>query len=40
MLAGTTDRRIRQIIQDRIDALANEPDKQGKPLAGELADLP
>lgn len=36
MLAGITDRRIRQIIEDRIDALANEPDKQGKPLAGEL----
>ena len=36
MLAGITDRRIRQMIQDRIDALANEPDRQGKPLAGEL----
>ena len=36
MLAGITDRRIRQTIQDRIDDLANEPDKQGKPLGGEL----
>ena len=36
MLDSITDRRILQIIQDRIDALANEPDKQGKPLAGEL----
>ena len=36
MLESVTDRRVRQTIQDRIDGLANEPDKQGKPLTGEL----
>ena len=31
------DRRIRTSIVDRIDHLAYDPDKQGKPLRGELA---
>ena len=31
-----SDRRIREKIQDRIDSLAKEPEKQGKPLLGEL----
>jgi hypothetical protein len=29
MLASTGDRRIREKIGQRIDALANDPDKQG-----------
>ena len=37
MLGGITDRRIRAGIHDVIDRLANEPEKQGKPLLGELA---
>lgn len=37
MLAGISDRRIREKIRDRIDGLAHDPEKQGKPLAGELA---
>jgi len=36
MLQGITDRRIRQKIRERIDGLEREPDKQGKPLIGEL----
>lgn len=32
-----TDRRTRAAIVRRIDALAEEPGKQGKPLRGELA---
>lgn len=30
------DRRVRDKIRDRIDGLAEEPEKQGKPLTGEL----
>jgi mRNA interferase RelE/StbE len=37
MLAAITDRRLQEKIRDRIDGLANEPDKQGKALAGNLA---
>ena len=37
MLAGISDRRVREKIRDRIDGLAHEPEKQGKPLTGELA---
>ncbi len=37
MLAGIKDRRVREKIGDRIDGLAREPEKQGKPLIGELA---
>lgn len=36
MLASILDRRVRQKIQKRIDALADEPEKQGKPLVEEL----
>ena len=36
-LADIADRRIRQKIRDRIDGLKDDPDKQGKPLTGELA---
>lgn len=36
MLEAIQDRRIRDKIRDRIDGLAEEPEKQGKPLTGEL----
>ncbi|MEK7351459.1 MAG: type II toxin-antitoxin system RelE/ParE family toxin [Nitrospirota bacterium] len=36
MLEAIQDRRIREKIRDRIDGLAEEPEKQGKPLTGEL----
>jgi mRNA interferase RelE/StbE len=36
MLETIQDRRIREKIRDRIDGLAEEPEKQGKPLTGEL----
>lgn len=36
-LEAITDRRTRASIMRRIDALAEEPDKQGKALRGELA---
>jgi mRNA interferase RelE/StbE len=39
MLANIKDRRIRGKIIERIDALAENPEKQGKPLLGELAGL-
>ena len=37
MLEAIGDRRVQEKIRDRIDALAREPEKQGKPLIGELA---
>jgi len=37
MLGKITDQRIREKIAQRIDQFAEEPAKQGKPLAGELA---
>lgn len=37
MLRGTQDRRIQETIKERIDGLAKDPDKQGKPLTGDLA---
>jgi mRNA interferase RelE/StbE len=37
MLGAIADRRIREKIRDIIDRLAHEPEKQGKPLLGELA---
>ena len=37
MLKGISDRRIRAKISDVIDRLPIDPDKQGKPLTGELA---
>ena len=36
-LADISDRRIQEKIRDRIDALAHDPELQGKPLGGELA---
>lgn len=37
MLTGITDRRIREKIAAVIDRLAEEPEKQGKAMLGELA---
>ena len=37
MLKGITDRRVRDLIVKRIDDLAEEPEKQGKPLVAELS---
>src|SRR5512136_1569884 len=37
MLTGTTDRRIREKIGAVISRLAEEPEKQGKALLGELS---
>ena len=39
MLTGITDRRIREKIIAVIDRLAEEPEKQGKAMLGELAGL-
>ena len=38
-LARITDRRVREKIAEKIDSLTRDPEKQGKPLAGELAGL-
>ena len=37
MLQGIKDRRIREKICERIDGLTEDPEKQGKPLVGELS---
>lgn len=37
MLAEITDRRIKEQISKRIEALTGEPEKLGKPLLGELS---
>ena len=37
MLKAIQDRRARKRIEERVDALAREPKKQGKPLTGPLA---
>ena len=37
MLVAVSDRRIREKVSDAITRLASEPEKQGKPLFGELA---
>lgn len=37
MLESISDRRVRDAIRARIDALAEEPEKQGGPLIAELA---
>lgn len=37
ILKAILDRRVRQKLVDRIDQLKEEPDKQGKPLLGELS---
>ncbi len=39
MLADLKDRRVREKIAQRIDKLAQDPEKQGKPLLGELSGL-
>jgi mRNA interferase RelE/StbE len=39
MLLAIRDRRVRHSLEERIDGLANEPDKQGKPLMGEFEGL-
>ena len=36
MLHGIIDRRVREKIMERIDALTHDPDKQGKALTEEL----
>lgn len=36
MLAAIQDRRVMEKIRDRLDGLVNDPEKQGKPLVGEL----
>ncbi len=36
MLETVQDRRVRESIRDRIDGLAQEPEKQGRPLMGDL----
>jgi mRNA interferase RelE/StbE len=36
MLEAIQDRRVRDKIRDRIDGISEEPEKQGKPLTGEL----
>lgn len=37
MLKDIADRRVREKIRDAIDRLAEEPEKQGKPLIDDLA---
>ena len=37
MLKSISDRRVREKILERIDGLAHEPEKQGKPLIEDLA---
>ena len=39
LLEAIPDRRIQEHIRDRIDGLAHDPERQGKPLKGELARL-
>lgn len=39
MLSEISDRRVRTKIAEVIDRLAEDPEKQGKPLLGELAGL-
>ena len=37
LLEAIPDRRIQEKIRDRIDGLAHDPERQGKPLKGDLA---
>ncbi len=37
MIEDIRDQRVRGQIRDRIDGLAQDPDRQGTPLVGELA---
>lgn len=39
MLSAIKDRRVREAIRDRIDGLAHDPEKHGKPLLSELKGL-
>jgi mRNA interferase RelE/StbE len=39
MMDDIKDRRVKEKIRERIDKLAQEPLKQGKPLGAELTDL-
>ena len=36
MLAKISDRRVQEKIKDRISGLVQEPEKQGRPLTGDL----
>ena len=36
MAARIEDKRVRRLIVDRADSLSRDPEKQGKPLTGEL----
>jgi mRNA interferase RelE/StbE len=38
-LKAISDRRIRQSVMERIEALKEDPEKQGKPLTNELVGL-
>ncbi len=38
VLAEIKDRRVRNLLKARIDGLVLEPEKQGKPLSGDLLD--
>ncbi len=35
MLVSIQDRRVQETLRERIDGLAQEPERQGKPLTGE-----
>lgn len=37
LLAEISDRRVQEKIRDRIEALKEDPEKQGKPLLGDFA---
>jgi mRNA interferase RelE/StbE len=37
LVTAISDRRVRRLIAQRADQLANSPEQQGKPLIGELA---
>ncbi len=37
MLQKISDRRVRERIRDRIQGLSKDPEKQGKPLTGDLS---
>lgn len=39
MLKAVRDRRVRRLLARKIESLSEEPDKQGKPLTGELSGL-
>ena len=37
LVAAIPDQRIKRVVSQRVDQLADAPDQQGKPLVGELA---